>query len=317
MENVFVRGRSRSPRWALTLILSAAMCPSWVLVAQDEVAPAEEEEEEAGPNTGAVSLSAGVDVASAYYYRGIPQEDQGVITQPWMEIGFNLFTPEEGQDSGIDSLDLAFGSWNSLHDNTSGNPWYESDFYASLSAGLGGFLSASVGYTYLHSPNLGDFFSEELALGNKADDSNLFGGEFGFAPFATLIFELDGGSDGLGDGGDEGILLELGVAPSFTADVRDLPVTLGLGVKVALNLGDYYETASGEDDDETFGYLDIYPNVSIPLPLPARYGSWSFGGGVHFLVLGDSAAEIGDADFGVSDGDTFEVYTNWGITIEY
>jgi hypothetical protein len=51
-------------------------------------APAEEK----GPNTGRVGLVMGVDWLSAYYFRGIANEQNGGNNvQPWGEIGFRAF----------------------------------------------------------------------------------------------------------------------------------------------------------------------------------------------------------------------------------
>lgn len=77
-----------------------------------------------------VSGSMGVDFTTAYFFRGIVQENQGVISQPWVELGYNLHSADEG----LKSVDLVFGVWNSLHDGPTGGAggiWYESDFYAS------------------------------------------------------------------------------------------------------------------------------------------------------------------------------------------
>jgi hypothetical protein len=55
------------------------------------VAPARAE----SPNKGLVSLSVGSDFTTAYFFRGILQERDGFIWQPYGELGFNLFTADE------------------------------------------------------------------------------------------------------------------------------------------------------------------------------------------------------------------------------
>ena len=47
-------------------------------------------DEHEGPNQGRVSVSIGFDVTTQYMFRGIFQDDQGFIIQPWGEVGFNL-----------------------------------------------------------------------------------------------------------------------------------------------------------------------------------------------------------------------------------
>ena len=77
----------------------------------------EQADQAAEPNTGNISLSAGFDVTTEYLFRGIFQEDQGAIVQPWFEIGVDLFK----SDGPIRSAALTFGLWNSLHSGPSGS----------------------------------------------------------------------------------------------------------------------------------------------------------------------------------------------------
>jgi hypothetical protein len=56
-------------------------------------APATEEKPAAapkGPNTGRLSISAGVDWTTAYFFRGIRQETEDLILQPYGELSFKL-----------------------------------------------------------------------------------------------------------------------------------------------------------------------------------------------------------------------------------
>ena len=317
--------RANLRRWLGGGVLAIAMGvlgpPAW---AQDENAMAEDEEELGE----ALSFSAGFDVASAYYFRGIPQEDRGIITQPWAEFGINLFSNEK-DNAQLSSVDLTFGTWNSLHSTNGDDPWYESDFYASLSASVA-CLELSATYTYLYAPNLPvspGIFAEEIGFGISLDDSKLwkdaqldFGG---LQPSASLVFEIDGGSDGAGEAGDAGIYFELGIEPGMEFATEDTNAIGDIGVSVPVTLGlslaDYYEVSTADDGD-TFGFLDIAPSVTIPLDFVAkRYGSWTLGGSLHFLILGNSTRRIGGEEaFGVNTGggDTFEIYTSWGLTVE-
>jgi hypothetical protein len=71
---------------------------------------------ETKPNTGRVSLTAGVDWTTDYYFRGILQEDKDWIFQPYGEISFKLVegTPAFG------NVALTVGLWNSLHGGPTG-----------------------------------------------------------------------------------------------------------------------------------------------------------------------------------------------------
>src|SRR5262245_12948650 len=52
--------------------------------------PPEAKPEDKGPNTGRISLNFGIDWASAYYFRGIAQEQSGANFQPSGSLSFKL-----------------------------------------------------------------------------------------------------------------------------------------------------------------------------------------------------------------------------------
>jgi len=72
-----------STRWKGTLLVAIGTLA--VLAA----APVRAE----SPNKGLVSLSVGSDFTTAYFFRGILQERDGFIWQPYGEIGFSLLHP--------------------------------------------------------------------------------------------------------------------------------------------------------------------------------------------------------------------------------
>ena len=290
-----------------------------------------------GPNTGLMSFAGGVDLASAYYFRGIPQEDQGVVIQPTLEMSMQHI--EQGDNNPI-GLSTTYGTWNSLHSNTPGNPWYESDFYMGFALQCPSGFEFGLSYVYLYGPNSGDMLSEDLAFSLSFDDSphtskfmeNNFGpslASFSLAPYVVLIQEIDGHSDGRGagdNGGNLGTLLQLGVQPSVQTDIvdnlcgtEDYPLTLSLPMELGLSLEDYYETGTGADSDRTFGYFSLGLMGSVPVGfIPTKYGSWSFSGALYILWLGDSVREIGTTDLGVSPTvKEVELYTTWNLSFEY
>lgn len=280
-------------------------------------AQAQAQEEPAPVNTGKVSWTLGVDVVSEYWFRGIAQENQGWIVQPYASVTFGLMSSEDF------SLDAYLGTWNSLHfDNPSSDgsadAWYESDFSVGLAMGLPYDLALDVAYINLYSPAGGDIFAEEINVVLSYDDSELmdsWGVPFSFNPHTKLAFEFDGGSDA---GNNEGVYWELGVAPSFAlTDSEDYPLTLSIPVVAGFSLDDYYEDANG--DDEFFGYLDIGLVLSTPLSfIPADYGAWEASIGGHYLLLGDSTQSIASPEgFNVTDGDENEFYATFGISMSY
>ena len=247
----------------------------------------------------AYSLSFGLDLPSQYFFRGIIQENEGFIVQPWIELGANLL-PDDG-DSPLGGLDLTVGLWNSLHSGPSGTEggtkmWYESDFYLGVSTTVDDVFGFGATYVVYDSPN-GSFATvQEFALSSSYDDSELWGDAFGgLQPSVMLAFELDNTALGT----KEGVYAELAIAPSFELSSEwgieaTVPVTLGLGID------EYYQGATAGDDD-TFGFFDIGVDVSMPMPqewMPTRFGAWSLSVGAHALFLGSNTeAANNNGDF--------------------
>jgi uncharacterized protein (TIGR02001 family) len=245
-------------------------------------------------NTGSVNLSVSFDITTHYLYRGISQENQGLIFQPGIDVSFGV----------TDNTSINFGVWNSLHSNQTGaaagagaDSFYESDLYVGVTHVMDDF-EISVTYTALTSPNAAFGTVEELGFGvSYAHDLN---------PSATLVFELDGQSDG---GTDEGTFIELAIAPDIPLG-DDSSISLSVPIALGLSLDDYYEAGG---DDDTFGYFDVGVDASMDLSdVPAEYGSWSLNAGLHVIFLGNNAAAIGG-------GDTAKDYLvlNLGLGIDY
>ncbi len=238
------------------------------------------------PNTGAMTFTGGIDFLNAYHFRGIPQDESGLIMWPYGDLGFALFSG----DGGVTSVGLNVGTWNSLHtgdaglDSPSGKLWYESDFYTTLGLGFGGGTSLGITYTAYTSPN--GLFStvKELAFKFALDDSGYLGGA-AVRPYVLLAREL---GDAQADGGLEaGTYLELGVAPGYATS----GVSLAVPVKVGFSLGDYYESFDG---DETFGFFSLAGIVTVPFTsMPTTFGTWNVHGGIEYLRLGERNQTFG------------------------
>ena len=263
----------------------------------------------AQPNTGKVSFSTGLDFSHAYFFRGIIQETDGFIAQPYGEIAFDLFEDTEGLNTGS----LALGFWNSLHSGPSGSggpsvnttAWYEMDFYAGLSLGIVGQWQADAVYTQYMSPN--DTFStvKELALSLAFDDSERMGA-LALAPYVMLAIETSGNAAGI----ESGAYVEFGVEPGLP--LEDSPVSLTFPVTLGLSLSDYYQTVVGMvAENDAFGYFDLGLIASVPLlGVNESYGSWEVSGGVHLLFLGDSLEAL-------NAGDQFQAIGSFGVSIGY
>ncbi len=274
--------------------------------------PAPAAPEEAKPvNTGRLSISAGVDWTSAYFFRGIKQETEDLILQPYGELTFKLV-----ENAGaLTSLSLTAGMWNSLHTGPSGSDsltatepkvWYELDGYFKLSAVLLEDLTASVIYTAYLSPNNVFNTVQEVALGFSYNDAKLLG-PFALNPSVLIAFEFDGQADA---GAQEGVYAQIGIAPGYTflADSA-YPLTLSVPLAVGLSLSDYYEFGTGSDD--TFGYFSAGATLSVPLAfIPPEFGKWLVKGGVQVLYLGDNLKAI-------NDGDEVQVIGTLGVAFSY
>ncbi len=286
----------RLVRIALISLLAIGLSTSWLW---------------AGTNEGSISLDVGVDFTTDYYFRGIIQETDDSIIQPFAEIGFSLY---EGEGM-INRVGATLGIWNSFHGGNTGadgagttDPkfWYESDLYAGFSIGFANVFEFGFTYINYNSPNgsFGDINEIDISL--SFDDSELLG-PWALSPSITLAFETDGQADG---GTDEGVYLELGVEPGMSLFEND---AVALGVSVPLTLGfslsDYYEDGNGDSDG--FGFFDAGVSVGIDVKqFPASFGSLSVTVAGHFLFLGDNLEAV-------NNGDAFKPIGTIGVSLSY
>lgn len=251
----------------------------------------------------------GLDFTTQYFFRGLQQENQGLIAQPRVRLGFDVHEASEG----LRDLDLSFGLWNSLHDGPTGGadgPWFESAFDIDLAAQLEERLHLGAAYVAYTSPN--DSFDnvQELQFRARLDDRAMWfeSIESGLQPTMTIAFETNGQRD-FGD--DRGIYLQVGVAPFFgIGNLGEAPLTLTVPVAAGFSLGDYFEEVGG-GNDEFFGFFDVGAELSCPLQfLPARMGPWNAMAALHFLVLGDNAEER-------NQGDASELIFSFGVSTTF
>lgn len=287
---------------AVTLCLAVAPLTAW----SEEPAPPAGVEPGSAPattaepppaNNGMVSLSAGSDFTNAYFFRGILQERDGFIWQPYGGITFTL-----AKDIGygvIDNIDFSIGSWNSVQSEQtfagSGGPanWFESDVVVGFTVGLWGFVSTNISYAAYTFPNGAFSTAQELDWTISFDDSSLLG-PFALNPSMLWAFEVD--NTAFGD--KEGIYLGLGVAPSVVLfEEAAYPVTLSLPLTLGLSVSDFYEVPGVSND--TFGYFDAGLTASIPLSfISSDYGEWSISAAVDYLALSGTLADANEGNGG-------------------
>ena len=131
---------TRTVRWVVCIAAVVFLCGAASGTAQAQV------------NTGKISFSAGIDLTNAYFFRGLKQENEGFISQPYAELTASLFDAPDAQ--GLTAVSFTIGGWNSLHTGPSGSDgparnvrsWYESDFYT----GFGLTIDNWGGRVHLH-----------------------------------------------------------------------------------------------------------------------------------------------------------------------
>jgi hypothetical protein len=318
-------------RWAVRLL--APLAVTLMLAAQvhahDEEgaeAPASSKAEDADatddgdsedPNTGALSITFDNSFTTAYMFKGIMNERDGLIWQPSLELSLNVF---ESEDGVVESVDIVVGTWLSVHseqtfESGSGpDVLYEADYYPSLSLSWTGGVTSAVTYYFYTSPNGAFDTVEELAFDLSYDDSELLGA-FALNPAATFTFETHRSSFG---GTGKGAVFELALEPGAEVELPceacgDYPIGLTFPMKIGLSMDDYYR--NGPEDD-TFGYALVGFHFGIPLAcIPARYGDWSITNGFDVYFLGDAVHEYTKDTFGMGSS-VYPVWTS-SITLEY
>jgi hypothetical protein len=220
------------------------------------------------------TITVGADFTSAYMFRGILQADSGAIVQPYVDIGVAL-----GKGVSVN-----FGNWESHHSVLSGK-FYESDYYASVTATAGKWKPGAL-FTSYTSPKDAFHMVQEIAGVLAYDDSAR---AVPFSPKFIVAQEL---TSGQADGGHhKGTYFEAGARPTIKLIKAKTPLNLAIPAKLGLCVHDYYEGVNGGD---TFGYLDIGAIASIPFST-AR-GIWEVHGGVDFLTLGDNLKTLNAGD---------------------
>lgn len=197
-----------------------------------------------------VKALVGADFPSTYFFRGYRQESDPALTfQPFVDVAI-----------AGESASFNVGLWNSFHTGSlkdGGAGYYETDFYAAVTAG-----KLKTTYTAYLYPKIDDSAIHELMFSTTLDHV--------LAPSVALAFEFAKSS-----GADKGVYLELGINPAVPM-ADDAPVSVTIPVKVGLSLKDYY----GED---TFGYLSAGLNIGKSISDSAE-----FHGGVTVFAFGDT-----------------------------
>lgn len=277
---------------ATTVGIMLALCPASA-AAQNAGEPPAEPTLTPDVHGSAIGVQLNLDYSTAYFYRGIVQEDSGLILQPAARLTLNLADEREYK------LDGFIGAWNSVHGQKTGARteddltayWYECDVYAGFSVTTGK-LALTATYTFLTSPNDAFETVQELGFSAALDDSEWLGA-WAMKPSVTIAMET-GADASDGANSDPGTYLEFGVSPGFSLNAGTTPVTLTFPASIGLSLSDYYQDAAGDDD--TFGFAQVGARAAIPLGEPGRLGTWTLNTGVSVLLLGDHTEAYNGGD---------------------
>lgn len=260
---------------AATAVSAALLGPGVALAHDDE-----------GPNTGRISLSVTNDFTNTYMFRGIQQERDGFIWQPYVDLGLTVWDDEEAP---IKSVTLGMGVWNSFQSkktlarDSGPSNLYETDFYPSLTVGLPGNFETSFIYYVYTGPN-GSFDTvQEFDFLIAYDDSELLG-RLAMAPTVTFALELSGTS--FGD--ERGSFVGLGVEPTIWAsENEDFPIAFTFPMALGLSIDNYYEEPERSNDN--FGYLQWGLRAGMDLPfVPEDVGTWNVSVTGNGYYLGQS-----------------------------
>jgi hypothetical protein len=263
--------------------------------------PAVAEDEPESRFSGVIQL----DTTNAYFFRGILQEREGIIFEPWTELYYNLYSSEDGFLRDVTIGGGMWMSWQSERTLATEDPqWlYETDYYPLLSLGFANNLTLTTVYYFYTSPNGAFSTTQELNFKLAWDDSDAFG-KWAMAPWVNVAIEMENTSFGA----DRGTGLQLGVAPTLYTAENDA-FTLTAPVEAGFSIEDYYENADGSGN-HFFGYASVGLLASIPLTfMPEGAGEWSLGLGAKYFIFneilenanrGKSTYPVGTLSLGVA-----------------
>ena len=254
-------------------------------------------------NSGRIAFNMGLDTSHAYFFRGIRQERDGVIVQPYFDTTVMLL---DGGD-GLNSIAFTVGQWNSFHSSGRGtttgpHTWYESDFFTGFTLGLENW-EAGVSYTAYMSPSHSFGTVQEIGISLSLDDTGVTMLPLLLHPHLALAIEVHGQADG---GASEGAYFELGIEPGL--DLAEGSLSLTVPLTLGMSLNNYYE--DGGLTNDTFGYLDLGLVLGMPLNVPESFGSWELTGGAHMLLLGRYLESL-------NGGNQFQAIGSVGLSIGY
>ena len=296
-----------------------------------------------------LTVAGGADFTTAYYHRGYIMDDQGFIAQPWLNLAMGAITKDQfaltpyvggwadiqsggTHTSGLrngtavsgaaiapmpccsDSLVVSksaprrsAGAGSSPTDGDTGYDVYETDVTAGVAIDEGP-LFVDLRYRIYTFPGgaLPDY--QEIGAKVSYDLVSLLPqapsrGDFLVRPFVEFDHEIEGAARRKYN------YLETGIEPSFVVPVGRTRIGVSLPVDIGMSVSNYYTTGGGSN--QTLGFYSGAIKTTVPLPMPARFGSWYLTGTVTYLRLNADNLKV------LNHGKADEVIGTLGVGFAY
>ncbi len=241
------------------------------------------------PPKSRISGDLGVSLLNQYNTRGIIVQSKGVIYQPYGDLYLNVYHG----DGFINRVSLQAGFWADLSSDTKiSNPtvgnaqrhFTELDFLPGVSVQFLKRFNFTLLYDNWITP-AGGYGSGQWIQGIIGyDDSNQLIKNFSFQPLFKALYELP--SDTPAGLGAHAWYFEPSITPNYTF-FSSSKYPLNVGLNGTLGLGKQFYAG------DTFGYLAVGPQVSVPLGfIPSDFGKWTLSAGYRYYYLGNTTAAV-------------------------
>jgi len=236
----------------------------------------------------------GFDIVSNYITKGVVQQNQGFIIQPYADLHFRIYKGA----GALTSVTVDLGIWNSFHSfhpgvRSSTANWYEFDFLAGVTWN---FDKLAIGTYWKEYASPSDQFANAYAIGfSLAYDDSAALGAFALHPYAFAELNVQG-TTGNNNNRSRGQYYEIGVAPAHSWG----NLTLSLPVNAGFGSGGLYLGNRG------FGFIGVGVKGTYDLKMvPACLGKWSVYSGFNYYRLGGNSGPLNRAGAAGAGGGQF------------
>jgi hypothetical protein len=246
------------------------------------------------------NLSGGIDVPSAFYFRGYQQAIHGPIFQPYL----NVYTTHSREDGIVVKPYVSF--FNSSN-------WNSNNRMADMTDVMVGAVASGHGFTvdaryawYTMNPVMRSQvheFGAKFSFDVMSLSGEEFLQQFSLKPFIGLYRELND------EVGTEEDFINVGIEPSWRTEIRGHKLGVGLPIEWGLTSDHYYLNADGTNAN--LGYFSTAVTTSVALTTGARSGQWFLNTSVQYLHL------AADSVRAVNGGGSDECVGKIGVSFVY